>query len=566
VVVSPSATSVTINENDSCSYQLSQTSRNSPAAGEGVTVNVTAPAGCGWAATSNASFISISSGADGSGNGAVTFSVSANPGSLSRTGTLTIAGQTLTVTQGGVACSFMVSQQTPPEFPAAGGQGSFQMVAPQGCVWTVSSLVPWITITSGAGGTGAGSVTFTVAANTGAARTGQVLHTDDSFINVRQAAAPASISLESSALSVSEGARRAELKVMRTGDTSAAAAVTLRTVDDPESVPCATLNGKAYARCDYATTIETLNWAVGDTEPKTVSVPLIDDGRTEGAETLHVKLSDPRGGVIGDFDTATLTITDNETVEGANPIFDTPFFVRQQYLDFLSREPEADEPWSSVLGNCPNVNNNPACDRILVSQSFFGSPEFRLKGFFVYNFYSVALNRRPTYEEIIPDMRSVSGATQQEVYQKRAAFSFNFASRVEFKALYDSLSDSGFVNTLLDRYGLQQIITPNPANPEGGIKVTLTRAELISRLGASGAQSLTRSQVLRAIVESDEVGVAEYNRAFVAMQYYGYLRRTPEEDGYQAWLRVINQDPNNIRIMVDGFMNSTEYRLRFGRP
>lgn len=53
---------------------------------------------------------------------------------------------------------------------------------------------------------------------------------------------------------------------------------------------------------------------------------------------------------------------------------------------------------------------------------------------------------------------------------------------------------------------------------------------------------------------------------FVAMQYYGYLRRTPEEPGYQAWLRVITQDPNNIRIMVDGFVNSTEYRLRFGQP
>ena len=163
-------------------------------------------------------------------------------------------------------------------------------------------------------------------------------------------------------------------------------------------------------------------------------------------------------------------------------------------------------------------------------------------------------------------VRSVSGATEQEVYQKRAAFPSNFIARTEFKALYDSLNDAGFVNTLLDRYGLQQIIAPDPANPEGGTMVTLTRAELMSRLGASGAQSLTRAQVLRAIVESNEVGVAEYNRAFVAMQYYGYLRRTPEEDGYQAWLRVINEDPNNIRIMVNGFLNSTEYKLRFGQP
>jgi hypothetical protein len=94
----------------------------------------------------------------------------------------------------------------------------------------------------------------------------------------------------------------------------------------------------------------------------------------------------------------------------------------------------------------------------------------------------------------------------------------------------------------------------------------LTRAELINRLSASGAQALTRAQVLRAVVESSEVGAAEYNGAFVAMQYYGYLRRTPEESGYQAWLKVINEDPNNIRIMVNGFVNSTEYRLRFGQP
>jgi len=171
------------------------------------------------------------------------------------------------------------------------------------------------------------------------------------------------------------------------------------------------------------------------------------------------------------------------------------------------------------------------------------------------------LNRRPAYEEIIPDMRRVTGATEQEVYQKRAAFSVSFTERAEFKALYDAMSNTDFVNTLLNRYALQQITAPDPANAESSAKVTLTRADLINRLGA---QSLTRVQVLRAVVESNEVGAAEYNHAFVAMQYYGYLRRTPEEDGYQAWLRVINQDPNNVRVMVNGFMNSPEYKLRFG--
>jgi hypothetical protein len=67
-------------------------------------------------------------------------------------------------------------------------------------------------------------------------------------------------------------------------------------------------------------------------------------------------------------------------------------------------------------------------------------------------------------------------------------------------------------------------------------------------------------------VQSSEAGAAEFHGAFVAMQYYGYLRRTPEQAGYDAWLRVIKQDPGNVRQMIDGFMNSTEYRLRFGQP
>jgi hypothetical protein len=305
---------------------------------------------------------------------------------------------------------------------------------------------------------------------------------------------------------------------------------------------------------------------------KVITVSLIDDAHVEGPETLQLRLFDTGGSTLGAQSTITITITDNDTAGGGNPVLTTPFFVRQQYLDFLSREPEAGEPWSAVLNRCPDVFNldaaspSASCDRIIVSQSFFGSPEFRLKGFFVFNFYRAAFNRRPEYSEIIPDMRLVTGVTPSDTFARRAAFPAAFMARAEFKALYDSLSNTAFVNTLLDRYALQAITTPDPANPEGTAKVTLTRADLITRLGATGTQALTRGQVLRALVESDEVATREFNGAFVAMQYYGYLRRTPEEDGYQAWLRVINRDPNNIRIMVNGFMNSIEYRLRFGQP
>ncbi|HZG51592.1 MAG TPA: carboxypeptidase regulatory-like domain-containing protein, partial [Pyrinomonadaceae bacterium] len=377
---------------------------------------------------------------------------------------------------------------------------------------------------------------------------------------------PPMVRFSASAYQFSEAGGRAEITLTRSGDISGAASILFQTLDDAEAVPCATLNGKAYARCDYATTIETLSWPAGDAQPKIVSIPLIDDSRAEAAETLRIKLSGLQGVAIGDPGTALLTITDNDGEGAANPIFDTSFFVRMQYLDFLSREPEPGEPWSEVLNRCPNVNSDLTCDRILVSQSFFGSPEFRLKGFYAFKFYRVAFDRIPAYEEIIPDMRSVSGATAAEVYGKRAAHPVNFTNRSEFKELYDALDNAAFVNALLGRYQLQRITTTDPANPEGETKVVLTREDLINRLAASGALSLTRAQTLRALVESDEVGAAEYNRAFVAMQYYGYLRRTPEADGYQSWLKVINQDPNNVRLMVNGFMNSDEYRLRFGNP
>jgi hypothetical protein len=259
-----------------------------------------------------------------------------------------------------------------------------------------------------------------------------------------------------------------------------------------------------------------------------------------------------------------VTITDNETVTGPNPIFTTPFFVRQHYLDFLSREPEVGEPWSAVLNNCSDVNNNPACDRLTVSGAFFGSPEFQLKGYFVYRFYKLAFTRLPLYTEIVTDMRAVTGQTPAEVFAKKAAFTNGFVQRMEFTNTYGG-TNAEYVTTLMGRYGLTQITTPDPAAPDGTIKVTLTSTDLTNRLNGVGG-TLTRAQVLRAIADSDQVFSLEFNQAFVAMQYYGYLRRIPEPAGFNSWLDYLNAHPTDSRTMVNGFMNSTEYRLRFGPP
>ena len=466
------------------------------------------------------------------------------------------------------SCTYSISPASRTS-PAGGETLTVNVTTGGGCGWAAVSNSNFITVTSGASGTGSGSVTLSVASNgSGVPRIGSVFIAGQTLTITQPELTPEvpTIQFSQATYEFSEGVARAVAVVTRTGSTSASASVKFETIEVFANVSCATANGTAYGRCDYSTTVETLTFAPGE-ERKEISIPLVDDAHVEGNETASLRLSDVTGvAVLGAQNTATLAITDNDTAGAANPIFTTPFFVRMHYLDFLSREPEANEPWSAILNDCPNVNNNPLCDRITVSQSFFGSPEFRLKGFFVYNFYRVAFNRRPEYAEIIPDMRAVTGQTPADTYARRAAFPVGFVQRPEFRAAYDALSNTDYVNALLDRYGLQQITTPDPQNPEGATKVTLTRTELINRLGATGAQALTRAQVLRAVVESDQIGAREYNGAFVAMQYYGYLRRTPEETGYQDWLGVINQNPQNVRVMINGFMNSTEYRLRFGQP
>ncbi len=363
--------------------------------------------------------------------------------------------------------------------------------------------------------------------------------------------------------SVGEAGTSLNVTVTRAGDTSGTSTVDYTTTDtDNFTVNCNNIAGNAFARCDFATSVDTLTFLAGEPS-KTFSIPIVNDTYAEGNETFGVALSNVTGATLGSPSTATITINDNESADGPNPIFTTPFFVRQHYLDFLSREPEPGEPWSGVLNNCSDVNNNPACDRLTVSGAFFGSPEFQLKGYFVYRFYKLAFNRLPLYTEIVVDMRAVTGATPAEVFQKKATFTNNFVLRTEFVNFYNAQTNTQYVNTLMGRYSLTQITTPDPAAPDGTNKVTLTTTDLINRLNGVGG-TLTRAQVLRAIADSDQVFQLEFNQAFVAMQYYGYLRRTPEPAGFNAWLTFLNANPGASRTMVNGFMNSIEYRLRFG--
>lgn len=163
----------TVNQAGSCAAQINPTNQSiGSGGGAGTPINVTAPAGCAWTATTTDAWINITSGGSGSGPGTVNFTVVANAGPA-RTGTISVAGQTFTVNQAsGCTVSINPSSQS---IGAPGGSGvTINVTSQAGCGWTATTTDTWITITTGESGIGPGTVTYTVANNTGAARVGTI--------------------------------------------------------------------------------------------------------------------------------------------------------------------------------------------------------------------------------------------------------------------------------------------------------------------------------------------------------------------------------------------------------
>lgn len=155
----------------SCAPSISPASRAHGAGSEPGTVTVTAPSGCTWTAASNATWVAISAGNSGSGNGTVGYTVAANADANARTGTLTIAGQIFTITQAGAACTTAISP-TSRSHGSGAETGTVSVTAGSGCTWTAVSNASWLAITGGSSGSADGNVSYSVAANTGSARTG----------------------------------------------------------------------------------------------------------------------------------------------------------------------------------------------------------------------------------------------------------------------------------------------------------------------------------------------------------------------------------------------------------
>ncbi|HET8677176.1 MAG TPA: BACON domain-containing protein [Blastocatellia bacterium] len=158
-----------------CATSTSSVSKFFPETGGEDTITVTA--GCSWQAMSNATWITITSPDSGTGNGTVSYLVRDNLTGAPRTGTMTIAGITFTVTQAGGAagCAPVVSPLNAAFSAAASTNNSINVTVSSNCAWQAVSDVNWITITSNCCGMGNGSVTYSVAANTsGGGRRGTI--------------------------------------------------------------------------------------------------------------------------------------------------------------------------------------------------------------------------------------------------------------------------------------------------------------------------------------------------------------------------------------------------------
>jgi Calx-beta domain/Domain of unknown function (DUF4214) len=345
------------------------------------------------------------------------------------------------------------------------------------------------------------------------------------------------ISLSAPSYSVNENAGRLLVTVNRNCDR-----------DRESKVDFFTRNGTASDRSDFTFASGRVFFGNGETS-KTISLLITDDVAVEPNEILTLVLTDPGGSAsLRAPSSAVITIVENDIGSPtSNPVEEPQFFVRQHYADFLNRDPDSGGLgyWSGRISECGPNEDCIRDRRIGVSAAFFIEAEFQETGNYVYRLYKSSLGRRPAYAEFMPDRgQLVEGP---DLPGNKVRFSDEWVQRPEFLERYPtSLGAFDYVNRLMDTAGLFPYVAE--------------RERLVNEM-FSGK---TRAQVLRDVVEFTEFKQREYNSAFVLTQYFGYLRRDPDDGGYDFWLNVLNNRvPNNYRSMVCAFLTSAEMQNRF---
>src|SRR5882724_1843737 len=273
---------------------------------------------------------------------------------------------------------------------------------------------------------------------------------------------------------------------------------------------------------------------------------------TPGLTNYSFSPSNRSFSLLGSRSDATFTAVPSAPT--GNPLVGGDFFVRQQYLDFLNREPDNGGwlYWTAQISSC---GGNEACirqRRIDVSAAFFDSEEFQQTGSFIYRLYKAGLGRQLSYDEFSADRDNVTAGPDLQL--NKDIFTEAFVQRPEFvQRFQNAITADGFVDAIL-------------ANTwqATGVDLTEKRELLLAEYARGGNLTRSRSFVLRAVVDNSAIKDAAYNPAFVLMEYFGFLRREPDAGGYAFWLDVLNnREPGNYRSMVCAFITSAEYQQRF---
>ena len=605
-----------------CTYSLFPTSQSfGVSGGPGSIQLTTAGVNCVWGATSSVGWITINSANSGTNSATISFTVSANAG-FARSGVIIIADRNFTVTQPtGPACPITPisygqtvnaslspsdcrsSQQTTfaDQYSFSGAAGDqiriemtstatpvldtyLYLMGPSGTVLTQNDDIVFAQDTNSripingffmlpAAGlyviestayddpqddNELGSYTLTLTSNTPPP-------TPTPTPGVVQFSASTAVATETV-----NATTKVDLTVTRTVATSGAA-----------SVNYASSDVTANERSDYLAALGTVRFQPGETT-KTISVFIVDDSFGEAAETFNVILSNPVGCSLAAPATVTVTINTNEDVSGPNPVrdasFSSDFFVREHYVDFFNREADAAGLgfWKNQIDECTTQ----ACReirRINVSAAFFVSIEFQQTGYLVYKANQAAFNlgEQLNLQSFLPDTQEIGrgvifgqpGADQLLETNKQNFF-LDFIQRPAF------LAPNAYPNTLTALQFVDKLNanTFDPRNPGSGALTPNEHQALVAQLSPNPTSPTLRAQVLRSVSENGVFSQRQFNKAFVLMQFFGYMRRnpnaTPDTDfaGYNFWLGKLNQFNGNFidAEMVKAFITSGEYIQRFG--
>ncbi|HEX8581766.1 MAG TPA: SBBP repeat-containing protein, partial [Acidimicrobiales bacterium] len=233
-----------------------------------------------------------------------------------------------------------------------------------------------------------------------------------------------------------------------------------------------------------------------------------------------------------------------DSAHAVDRLDDAANFVRQHYLDFLGREPDpaGRDFWVREVSVCGGGDAAYLEEkRVNVSAAYFLSVEFQQTGYFVYRLHRASYGEMPSYEEFMPQQRQVGRGVvvlqpgwEQTLEENKRAFVRAWVGGERFRAAYPAaLSPSEFVDKLLASAG----VAPASVN----------RDRLVADLEASGNSAQGREEALRRVAESTALDRREKNSAFVLTQYFGYLRRNPDREGFDFWLRKLDEHGGDFK-------------------